>query len=49
MYPYGTGGKKKYENMEFGNEKLDFEFKNPKGIAGASTGRGQIPELYFKM
>jgi hypothetical protein len=49
MYPYGTGGKKKYEGTYLGNEKLNFEFKSSKGLPGTSTGKGQIPQLYFRM
>jgi hypothetical protein len=47
MYPFGTGGKKKYE-VSFGSETFNFEFKNPKGRAGASAAKGQIPNLYFR-
>jgi hypothetical protein len=48
MYPFGTGGKRKYEGIYVRNEKLNFEFKNPKGVAGASAAKGQIPNLYFR-
>jgi hypothetical protein len=49
MYPFRTGGKKKYEGIHVENGKLNLEFKNSKGVARASAAKGQLPNLYFRI